>query len=290
MRAFNLLLCASALSAQSPAIRWLGDPPASGGIQWLVVVPAGAADTVIGRFDGAPVVFNRAGDVWTALAPVRIESRDVARATVTVHRGRQRVEVTEQLPVAGRTFRQSHLSVDPQFTTTPTGALAERIARERELAAGLGAAALATPRLFEEAFVAPRADRITSEFGVGRTFNGEVRSRHYGVDFDGNLGDDVRAANRGVVMLVGDFYYSGQIVYVNHGAGLITAYLHMSEVLVSEGDAVVAGQLIGRVGQSGRVTGPHLHWAVRVGDRLVDGTALLALPGPNEGAREQGGR
>jgi murein DD-endopeptidase MepM/ murein hydrolase activator NlpD len=119
---------------------------------------------------------------------------------------------------------------------------------------------------------------VTSIFGIGRVFNGQLRSRHLGTDYDGVVGAPVRAANRGVVALIGDFYYAGRIVSLNHGAGLITSYLHLSEILVAEGDTVSPGQFIGRVGASGRVTGPHLHWAVRVGASAVDGASLLALP------------
>jgi murein DD-endopeptidase MepM/ murein hydrolase activator NlpD len=109
-------------------------------------------------------------------------------------------------------------------------------------------------------------------------FNGELRSRHLGVDFDGAMGEPVHAANRGVVALVGDFYYAGRVIYLNHGAGIVTAYLHLSEAVVAEGDTVASGQLIGKVGRSGRVTGPHLHWAAKYGVNSLDGATLLALP------------
>ncbi|HWO88123.1 MAG TPA: M23 family metallopeptidase [Gemmatimonadales bacterium] len=282
---------ATAASAQSPAVRWLGDPPVSGGIQWLeVAVPGAAADSVTGRFDGAPVAFFQVGESWIAAAAVRVATRTAASATITIHRGNTRSVLIRSLPVTGRGFRSSRLTVARQFTETPRGELAERIALERELVAPLGGEALATPRLFDAPFVRPGAGVITDEFGVARVLNRSVRSRHYGVDFDGRVGDEVRAANRGVVMLVDDLYYSGTSIYLNHGAGLITAYFHLSEALVSVGDTVTAGQLIGRIGATGRVTGPHLHWMVRVGDRPVDGGTLLVLPPPGVGGWGAGAR
>lgn len=272
---------ATSLEAQAPDIRWLGEPPVSGGIQWLqVAVPGEPVDSVTGRLDGAPIIFSRLGDSWTALAPVRIASRTTTRAVINVHRGSRRAVYSRQLPVVGRNFRRSRLSVARQFVSRPDAALAARIAGERALTAPLTGIALATPLLFDSAFARPSDGPVASEFGVARTFNGAVRSRHYGVDLDGEEGDEVRAANRGVVMLVGDFFYSGGTVYLNHGAGLITAYFHLSAMLVAAGDTVNAGQLLGRVGATGRVTGPHLHWLVRVGDRPVDGTRLLSLPVP----------
>jgi murein DD-endopeptidase MepM/ murein hydrolase activator NlpD len=271
----------SALSAQAPTVRWMGDPPVSGGIQWLeVVVPGTPADSVTGQLDGAPVSFSPLGNSWVALAPVRISGGTTARAVIRVHRDGSGPATARQLPVVGRGFRLSRLRVARQFVARPDSALAQRIAREQALTAPLGAIALATPRLFDTAFARPGDGPVAGEFGVVRVFNGAVRSRHQGVDFDGEVGDEVRAANRGVVMLTGDFFYSGGAVYVNHGAGVITAYFHLSVVLVAAGDTVASGQLLGRVGATGRVTGPHLHWLVRVGERPVDGIRLLGLPMP----------
>jgi len=87
----------------------------------------------------------------------------------------------------------------------------------------------------------------------------------------------VRATNRGVVTFVGDLYFSGMTVFLDHGAGLVTAYLHLSRALVAPGDTVARGQLIGRVGASGRVTGPHLHWLAAYGSVAVDPLDLLRL-------------
>jgi murein DD-endopeptidase MepM/ murein hydrolase activator NlpD len=108
-------------------------------------------------------------------------------------------------------------------------------------------------------------------------YNGTVQSRHLGTDFAGALGAPVLAAGRGVVALVADFYLAGRAVYIDHGAGVVTAYFHLSRADVAEGDTVVAGQRIGAVGRSGRVTGPHLHWVARYGAISVDPMSLLEL-------------
>ena len=127
------------------------------------------------------------------------------------------------------------------------------------------------------AFHVPRPSRVTSPFGSARVFNGEVQSRHLGTDFAGAVGAPVRAAGRGVVALVADFYLAGHAVYIDHGAGLVTGYFHLSRSYVAEGDTVVAGERIGAVGKSGRVTGPHLHWVARYGAISVDPMSLLGL-------------
>jgi murein DD-endopeptidase MepM/ murein hydrolase activator NlpD len=107
--------------------------------------------------------------------------------------------------------------------------------------------------------------------------NGEVQSRHLGTDFAGKVGAPVRAANAGIVALVADFYLAGTVVYLDHGEGIVTGYFHLSKALVATGDTVTRGQIIGRVGQSGRVTGPHLHWIARYGRLTVDPMSLLKL-------------
>jgi murein DD-endopeptidase MepM/ murein hydrolase activator NlpD len=98
-----------------------------------------------------------------------------------------------------------------------------------------------------------------------------------GTDFAGAIGAPVRAAGRGVVALVADFYLAGRAIYIDHGAGLVTAYFHLSKAEVRQGQMVNRGQRIGLVGRSGRVTGPHLHWVARYGTVSVDPLSLLGL-------------
>ncbi len=133
------------------------------------------------------------------------------------------------------------------------------------------------PRLWREPFQLPRPSRITSRFGAARVFNGEVQTRHLGTDFAGAVGAPVRAAGRGVVALVAEFYLAGRAIYLDHGGGLVTAYFHLSRAYVSKGDTVSGGQQIGAVGRTGRVTGPHLHWVARYGKISVDPMSLLQL-------------
>ncbi len=131
--------------------------------------------------------------------------------------------------------------------------------------------------MWTASFLRPRVSAITSEFGSGRVFNGRVTSRHLGVDFRGAVGEPVRAANRGVVALVDNFFLAGNVIYINHGGGVVTAYFHLSKPLVAVGDTVVRGQEIGVVGSTGRVTGPHLHWAARYGTITVNPLDLVSL-------------
>ena len=116
-------------------------------------------------------------------------------------------------------------------------------------------------------------------FGARRVFNGKTRSRHAGLDVAAPAGAPVVAAAGGRVALAGNFYFSGGSVVLDHGEGLFTMYFHLSRLDVKEGETVAAGQLLGAVGATGRATGPHLHWAARLGSARIDPAALLALPG-----------
>jgi murein DD-endopeptidase MepM/ murein hydrolase activator NlpD len=108
-------------------------------------------------------------------------------------------------------------------------------------------------------------------------FNGQPRAPHAGADLRANTGTPIYAANRGRVVLAKDLFYSGNAVFIDHGLGLYSTYLHLSEIKVAPGTIVERGALIGLAGATGRVTGPHLHWGVRIIDARVDPFSLLKL-------------
>lgn len=215
------------------------------------------------------------GMLWAlAAAPLDRGARLDLRVDITYKDG---AKETHEHSVAVRQgdYVLERLTVAPQFVAADPETTA-RQARERELAAEVSQAAHAMPRRWTD-IVLPRDARITSAFGSGREFNGQVQSRHTGVDFAGSVGAPVHAAADGIVALVDSFHLAGNVIYINHGAGLVTGYFHLSEALVGEGDEVVAGDLIARVGMTGRVTGPHLHWLVRYGHTSIDGLSLIGL-------------
>mgnify|MGYP001587179170 CR=1 FL=1 len=114
---------------------------------------------------------------------------------------------------------------------------------------------------FSQGFVAPRQARITGVYGSQRFYNGIAKNPHYGVDYAGAIGSEVKAPASGKVLLwVPDMFYSGGTLVIDHGHGITSNFLHLSDSLVSVGDEVMQGQVIARVGNSGRVTGPHLDW------------------------------
>lgn len=284
LAALLALACAAAPAAAQPpagaSLQWWPEQPVQGTIFLLEAEPVGGDRLVGGRFAGEPLHFEaRADGSLRALAAMPIDA--AGSLSVELHLERAaggRVDtVRVPVPVAAGEYRMERLTVAPRFGREPDAALAARMAREAERAREVSRRSHGTPRLWAGGFLAPRESRITSGFGNGREFNGQVQSRHMGTDFAGAVGAPVRAPARGVVALVDAFHLGGNVVYLDHGAGLVTAYLHLSAAEVAEGDTVEAGQVIGRVGATGRVTGPHLHWIVRYGGVTVDPMSLLAL-------------
>jgi murein DD-endopeptidase MepM/ murein hydrolase activator NlpD len=133
-------------------------------------------------------------------------------------------------------------------------------------------------KLWQPSFVEPVSGKRTGIFGSVRIMNGQARNPHNGEDIGAPLGTDVAATNDGVVRLTVDHIFSGRGVFLDHGLGFYSMYFHLSEVLVKEGDVVRAGQIVGKVGATGRATGPHLHWGVKLNGARVNPYALLDLP------------
>jgi murein DD-endopeptidase MepM/ murein hydrolase activator NlpD len=119
-------------------------------------------------------------------------------------------------------------------------------------------------------FINPMKSKITSAYGNARIYNGVTKSYHTGTDFRGGVGSDIFASNDGIVSLVMNRFYLGLVIYIDHGHGAYSYYSHLSESLVKKGDKIKQGELIAKSGKSGRVTGPHLHYAMRLHNVTVD--------------------
>jgi murein DD-endopeptidase MepM/ murein hydrolase activator NlpD len=181
------------------------------------------------------------------------------------------------IAVRPKTFRTRTLRVDPAFVNPPPDLL-ERI--EGESALLQHAYASSEPaRLWSAPFLRPVAQPANSAFGTRSIFNGEPRSPHAGTDFLSPAGTPVKAPNAGRIVIARELFFSGNTVVIDHGLGLFSLLAHLSRIDVHEGDLVERGALVGLVGATGRVTGPHLHWAVRAGEARVSALSLLALAG-----------
>jgi murein DD-endopeptidase MepM/ murein hydrolase activator NlpD len=179
--------------------------------------------------------------------------------------------------VLARTFSTRKLRVDPVFVNPPREAEARIVQEAKQLDALWSASS--SSRLWDGAFVQPVPGGGTGRFGARSIFNGQPRSPHGGEDFPNPEGTPIVAPNGGQVVLARDLYFTGNTVVIDHGLGLFSLLAHLSVIEVAEGDHVRTGQRVGQVGSTGRVTGPHLHWAVRVAGARVDPLSLLASLG-----------
>jgi murein DD-endopeptidase MepM/ murein hydrolase activator NlpD len=178
------------------------------------------------------------------------------------------------LEVRSKIFPTRRLTVDEQYVT-PAKEMEERIRRESRRVEDIFAQV--TPRrIWKGHFRAPVHAPASSSFGRRTILNGKPRSPHWGTDFTADIGTAIIAPNSGRILLAADLYFSGSTVIIDHGLGLYSFLAHMSQIAVREGDEVEAGALIGRVGATGRATGPHLHWTIRLVGVRVDPLSLIA--------------
>nr|WP_321502256.1 M23 family metallopeptidase [uncultured Dethiosulfovibrio sp.] len=177
--------------------------------------------------------------------------------------------------IVAKDYPSERLSVDPAMVTPPSSAR-DRIARERRLVRkALGR--VSKKALWELPIVRPVPGAVTSLYGKRRVYNGVLKGRHGGVDYRAANGTPAKAAASGEVILTGDHYYAGKSVYIDHGGTLISMYFHLSRIDVKAGQVVSAGDVIGLTGSTGRVTGPHLHFGVAQGGRMMDPAPLIEL-------------
>lgn len=172
-------------------------------------------------------------------------------------------------------WRDRELKVAKSFTA-PSPREKKRQAADRGAFEHAWEQPFGTPR-FRGNFTLPCQTKVTAPFGDRRMFNGKVESQHYGLDLDGKVGAPIAAANDGRVVMARANFASGNTVVLDHGAGLFTTYFHLSRIDVKAGAVVKRGQRLGAVGRTGRVTGPHLHFAARVDGLYVDPAVLLGF-------------
>ena len=221
--------------------------------------------------------FRTSNEVWMALLGIDLTT-EPGSYDVSVIATAQDGVVTRRsytLSVEPKDFPIRRLSVDPSFVSPPASVI-DRIQREARQLNEIFATAT-DERLWSGGFLRPVPGDSTSSFGRRSVFNGQPRSPHSGTDFRGAEGTPIKAPNAGIVALATDLYFSGNVVIIDHGWGLYSYFAHLSSIAVDEGSQVKQGDVVGDVGSTGRVTGPHLHWTVRLNDARVDPLSLMTL-------------
>ncbi|MDB5867507.1 MAG: peptidase [Betaproteobacteria bacterium] len=246
-------------------------------------VPGGIARVRLGAGGDAPrvrtgadrVLVMREGGDWVALVGIALATQPGSKLSVEAEHADGTVERYE-IVVAAKAYASQHLKVRPGQVELAPDDLA-RYERERAHLAGVIKTYTEEPPS-TLAMAQPVPGKRSSSFGLRRFFNGEARSPHGGMDIAAAEGTPVVAACAGRVIDIGDYFFSGRTIIIDHGAGLLSLYAHLSGVDTSVTQKVGAGAPIGKVGATGRVTGPHLHFTVYLNTAAVD--PALFLPGP----------
>jgi murein DD-endopeptidase MepM/ murein hydrolase activator NlpD len=198
---------------------------------------------------------------------------------VEVKQGEEAKQLSFNVLVAKEKFAVEHLKLPKEKVDLDEKSVARWKLEQEQVKQAL--AENSRLKLWHSTFMEPVNGKRTGIFGSVRVMNGKPRNPHNGEDIGAPMGTDVAASNDGVVRLTVDHIFSGRGIYVDHGLGFYTMYFHLSEVLVKDGDLVIAGQIIGKVGATGRATGPHLHWGVKLNGARVNPYTLLDLPFKN---------
>jgi len=239
-------------------------------------VPGGVATIALGasaeppsvRVDNRPVLVVKDGTQWTAVVGIGLGAAPGPMTLQVQRSSHAQSNESLRLEIAPFRYAEQRLKVAPGKVDLSKADLA-RYERERVHLAAVAATFSETPpqtlRLLQ-----PTPGARSSSFGLRRVFNGQSRNPHSGMDIAAASGTPVIAAAAGRVIDTGDYFFNGNTVWLDHGGGLLTMYCHLSAIDVKPGDTVAAGERIGAVGATGRVTGPHLHWSVSLNRAMVD--------------------
>ena len=275
----SLVLCGASAGSAAIAVDVGARSLTPGELLVLTITVDGAPRSVRVSLFGKDVQgFMVSPGRWQALTGIDLDQAP-GRYTLTVatagDNGTQRH--TQDLDVAAKRFPTRKLTVSPDFVNPPPAQL-KKIEEDREFLRTVYATS-ADARQWSAPFVRPVPGTANSAFGSRSVFNGEPRSPHGGADFLSPAGTPIKAPNGGRVVCARELFFSGNTVIVDHGLGVFSTLAHLSRVDVKEGETVARGETVGLVGATGRVTGPHLHWAVAVQGARVDPLSLLTLLG-----------
>lgn len=238
----------------------------------LVALDTPASDAPSATMGGASVMVRAQASGWLAVVGIPLSTRP-GRIELAVSRaGGARTSVA--LTIVPKRYVEQKLRVAPAMVELSRADLA-RVERERPLIQAALATFSSTPPATLR-LQAPVAGPRSSSFGMRRVFNGQPRAPHTGMDIAAGTGTPIAAPLGGRVVATGDYFFNGGTVIVDHGQGLVTMYCHLSAIDVEPGARLATGDTLGRVGATGRVTGPHLHWGVALNRAMVDPALFLA--------------
>jgi len=272
IRALGALLCLTLLAAPAAAVELPRQQLTPGGVAIVEMAPVN--DTApIAHFGDSPVLTLRDGGHWVAVVGLPL-SLKAGRHELQVRWGAGGPKASYPFEIADKHYPTQEITIKDKRKVNPYEKDMERIwAEQRRKRAAREHWSDELPQL---RFDMPIEGRESGAFGRRRVFNGQPRRPHSGWDIAAPTGTAVLAPADGLVIESGDFFFSGNLIYLDHGRGLISAYAHLSRIDVAIGERVRRGQKIGEVGATGRVTGPHLHWSVALNRSWVEPKLFVA--------------
>ena len=264
-----LPLIAFAETTQQPKIIFEPNTPGPGDI--MVVIVKGVDGPVEGKFGDRKIYFNPAKESVKAVVGIDLFTEP---GDYTLELSVNGIALTRTVKVIKKKYPVQKLTL-PKDMVELSPENEARVEREQKEVAAVWPNE--TERDWSGDFVNPRQGKIAGKFGLRRIINNIPKSPHSGVDVEAEEGEEVRAPNNGIAVKTDALFYSGNSVFLDHGQGIYTMFFHLSKILVTPGQAVKKGDVIGLVGSTGRATGPHLHWGVRMQGARVDPLELIHL-------------
>jgi murein DD-endopeptidase MepM/ murein hydrolase activator NlpD len=236
-------------------------------------LPGSAAEPPVVHYQGQRVMVVPEPDGWVAVVGIPLATSPGIQ-TIEVRHGAAPVQ-QYSFTVRDKHYAVQRITLKNERMVNPTPVDLRRIAKEQQqLSAAL--AHWSDALVLEEPFLLPVEGQFSSAFGLQRYFNDQPRKPHSGLDIIAPQGTPVRAPGPGRVVETGEYFFNGKTIFLDHGQGLVTMYCHLDQIAVTPGQQVTRGEVIGTVGMTGRVTGPHLHWSVSLNRTMVE--PLLFLP------------
>ncbi len=278
---FTLAITCPSLLWAGPKISWQPRPPAPGQPLLIQVSRLEPQTSIEGRLGSTGLNFFPAGKgKFLSLTGIDLENKDKdisLELALTSHSGSvQRIQ--RQIRLGQKDYGVQRLTLPSSMVKLDEKTLVRVKQEARRLERLWGQ--ISQHRLWQARFILPVAAKVTSLFGLRGIINGQERSPHSGIDIATAVGTPVKATNSGRVVFVDDLFFSGNTLVIDHGQGIFTMYFHLESVALRKGQLVKRGQILGRVGRTGRVTGPNLHWGVRINRARVDPLTLIRLPLP----------
>ncbi|MFO2463740.1 peptidoglycan DD-metalloendopeptidase family protein [Pseudomonas sp. 15FMM2] len=265
-----ILLCLTFTAHADSFITRALNKPVPGGVAVVVLGAAAAAPKA--TYQGKPVLVVKEQDNWLAIVGIPLTTQP---GTHQINSGGSNLPFI----VGFKKYPEQRITLKNKSQVNPAPAQLKRI--ESELAIQIKAYRTFSPTIPSNLILdKPVNGPLSSKFGVRRFFNGEERNPHSGLDFAVPAGTPIKTPARGKVILVGNYFFNGNTVFVDHGQGFISMFCHMSKIDVKVGQQLARGAVVGKVGSTGRATGPHMHWNVSLNDARVDPAIFIGAFAP----------